>query len=178
MANPLQNSSQVEFVGISYAGRGIYMMKPATWDEFLQTVSQRFELPRATTASLRVLYSRDMSGTSFRWELDACAWPGVESKSSIYLEVDANIRCDYDDDDGGEDDCDDGGEDDCDYAGEGEFSSINSRTLSTESFEGNASQESITIIVGRSHIDSTLFLYPPMLITTSNSGVWCTVFRS
>ena len=76
------------FIGISYAGNGIYVKKPETWDELLRTVSQRFKLPAATVASLRVFYSSDMSGTSPRWDLDASAWPGVKSESSVYLEED------------------------------------------------------------------------------------------
>ncbi|RYP25394.1 hypothetical protein DL767_008416 [Monosporascus sp. MG133] len=81
-----------EFIGVSYAGRGIYIKKPATWDDLLRTVSQRFQLSYATAASLRALYSSDMSGTFPRWEVDASAWAGVKPDSSIYLESDESVK--------------------------------------------------------------------------------------
>ncbi|RYP04704.1 hypothetical protein DL764_004254 [Monosporascus ibericus] len=81
-----------EFIGVSYAGRGIYVKKPPTWDDLLRTVSQRFQLSYAAAASLRALYSSDMSGTSPRWEMDASAWAGVKPDSSIYLESDESVK--------------------------------------------------------------------------------------
>ncbi|RYP92672.1 hypothetical protein DL770_001185 [Monosporascus sp. CRB-9-2] len=81
-----------EFIGVSYAGRGFYIKKPPTWDALLRTVSQRFQLSYATAASLRALYSSDMSGTSPRWEVDASAWAGVEPDSSIYLETNESVK--------------------------------------------------------------------------------------
>ncbi|RYP83219.1 hypothetical protein DL769_001415 [Monosporascus sp. CRB-8-3] len=81
-----------EFIGVSYAGRGIYIKKPATWDDLLRTVSQRFQLSYATAASLRALYSSDMSGTSPHWEMDASAWAGVKPDSSIYLESNESLK--------------------------------------------------------------------------------------
>ncbi|RYP63475.1 hypothetical protein DL771_009268 [Monosporascus sp. 5C6A] len=81
-----------EFIGVSYAGRGIYIKKPATWDDLLRTVSQRFQLSYATAASLQAFYSSDMSGTSPRWEVDASAWAGVKPDSSIYLESNESVK--------------------------------------------------------------------------------------
>ncbi|RYP47789.1 hypothetical protein DL768_006198 [Monosporascus sp. mg162] len=81
-----------EFIGVSYAGRGIYIKKPATWDDLLRTVSQRFKLSYEAAASLQALYSSDMSGTSPRWEVDASAWAGVKPDSSIYLETNESVK--------------------------------------------------------------------------------------
>ncbi|RYP17105.1 hypothetical protein DL765_004724 [Monosporascus sp. GIB2] len=81
-----------EFIGISYAGRGIYIKKPDTWDGLIRVVSQRFQLPYATAASLRVMYSSDMSGTSPRWEVDASACVAVKPDSSIYLEIKESVE--------------------------------------------------------------------------------------
>lgn len=82
----------MDFIGISYAGRGIYVKKPDTWDGFLQTVSQRFGLSTTVVTSLRVLYSDYMSSISPRLEIDASAWPGVGPKSTLYLEVDKGTQ--------------------------------------------------------------------------------------
>lgn len=84
----------MEFIGISYADRGIYVKKPATWDGFLQIASQRFGLSSTAVASLRVLYCDDMSTSSPRWEIDASAWPGVGPKSSLYLESNEDTQGD------------------------------------------------------------------------------------
>ncbi|RYO82577.1 hypothetical protein DL762_006531 [Monosporascus cannonballus] len=54
-----------EFIGISYAGRGIYIRKPDT---------------------------SDMSGTSPCWEVDASAWVAVKPDSSIYLEIKTSVE--------------------------------------------------------------------------------------
>ncbi|KAK7743398.1 hypothetical protein SLS62_010591 [Diatrype stigma] len=96
------SSATMEFIGINYANRGICVRKPATWEGFLQTVSQRFGLSSTVVASLRVLYCDDMSSSSPRWEIDASAWPIVGPKSCLYLEVNDGTQHDdgIQDDDG------------------------------------------------------------------------------
>ncbi|KAK8863388.1 hypothetical protein PGQ11_009623 [Apiospora arundinis] len=76
----------MEFIGVSYQNRYVYMPKPADWKQMLDKVSQTFSLNPDQISQLRVNYQPHIHVHQF-WELGPEAWEGVKDGSSVHLEL-------------------------------------------------------------------------------------------